>query len=118
MFFDFNIDEILLSPVDIKNTFFSKNQRYDIDYITRAIKHHYPNIDKYKNNEGNYITKRYKIPFWSKIYDENGVEKLKIAYEPAIGRPYVFNAKEMLSEADYEDFKNNTIENEETEMPF
>lgn len=118
LFFQFNKEDIMLSQHDVKNLFFSKTNRFDADYIIRSIEKHFPNIDKYKNKEGNYVTKRYKIPYWTEIIDEEGNETLKIAYKPAIGRPYVFKAKEVLKKEDYIEFQNNLIENDDNTLPF
>jgi len=118
MFFDFGEEEIMLAPVDIKSLFFNKSHRIDTDYIKRSIENNYPAIDKYKNKEGKYVTKRYKIPYWIEGTNEEGEETMKKAYKPAISRPYIFKAKEILDKYEYEEFTNNTIENEDNTLPF
>ena len=118
MFFDFGTEEIILAPIDIKNLFFNKSHRIDLDYIKRSIEKQYPAIDKYKNKEGKYVTKRYKIPYWIEGTNEEGEETMKKAYKPGIGRPYIFKAKEILDKYEYEEFTNNTIENEDNILPF
>ncbi len=117
LFFQFNKEEIFLSATDIKNMFFSKANRYDIDYIIKSIENHFPNIDKYINKEGKHTTKRYKIPYWTETINEEGQEALKVSYKPAIGRPYIFRASQILQAFEYEDFKNNQIENEDLTIP-
>jgi len=118
LFFQFDKEEIMLAPIDIKNLFFSKSNRVDNDYITRAIDKHFPKVDKYKNKEGTYVTKRYKIPYWTETIDENGNETLKVAYKVAIGRPYVFSAHEILKREDYEALQNNKFEYDDNTLPF
>ena len=44
--------------------------------------------------------------------------KLVVAIKPAIGRPYIFKAIEVLDKYEYEEFASNTIENEENSLAF
>jgi len=118
MFFQFNKEEIMLSAGNIKDLFFSKAHRYDSDYIIRTIENHFPKVEKYKNKEGKITTKRYKIPTWTDIINENGKEDLKLTYKAAIGRPYIFKAKDILQDSEYLDFENNHIESDENTLPF
>ena len=118
MYFDFGVEEILLSSKDIKNTFFSKSNRIEAEYIKSSIEKHFTKIEKYKNSDGNHVTKRYKIPYWTEATNEEGEEIMKKAYKPAIGRPYIFKAKDILDKYELEQFTNNTIENEDNTIPF
>ena len=122
MFFQFNIGEIMLSANDIKNHFFNKTNRIDTDYIIRSIESHFPSVEKYKNKDGKHTTKRYKIPYWTETINIEGQEALKINYKPAIGRPYIFRAEKLLTEFEYEEFRNSQKENHSaeasTDLPF
>jgi hypothetical protein len=118
MFYQFGHEEIYLTPSDIKELFFSKISRFDTDYISKSVETRYPNIDRYRNKEGSQTTKRYKIPYFALTINEDGEETLKPAYKPAIGRPYIFKAKEILNPIEYQDFKLNQTETQENTLPF
>lgn len=116
MFTQFGKDEIYLSLNDIKELFFDKNYKADKDYISRALKNYFPEVEQYKNSEGKITTKRYKIPFWQQIVNENGEETFEIAYKSAIGHPFVFRAKDFFNPDEYQKFEDSIIETED--LPF
>ncbi len=118
MFIQFHTKEILLTPQNIKDLFFSKSNRVDKDYISRTIEKHFPKVERFKNKQGNPVTKRYKIPYWKETFDGDGNETLEIAYKAAIGRPYVFLAHDVLKEKDYKEFQASLSATEENTLPF
>ncbi len=118
MFYQFGHEEIFLTPADIKELFFSKISRFDTDYISKSVETRYPTIDRYRNSEGRQTTKRYKIPIFTQTINEDGEEILKATFKPAIGRPYVFKAKEVFSESEYSDYNLISIQSEGNTLPF
>jgi len=116
MFMQFHKEEIYLSIKDIKEMFFEKSYRTDNDYILRTLKKEFPKVKQYKNKEAKITTKRYKIPFWQQTINTEGNEIFEIAFKPAIGHPYVFNAKDFLTKEEYESFK--TSKPEPEDLPF
>jgi hypothetical protein len=82
MFFDFGVDEILMSPQNVNEEFF--RGKYESNYVIKVMKDEMK-LEQYNNG----ITSRYKYPRYERRNEGNGVVQ-SIVEVSNIGRPYVF----------------------------
>ena len=98
MFLDFDKDIIMMSASDIKEHIFPHVK--DLKYLSEVLRDSM-GVDHYKDNEGKYRIRRYNIPTWEVVWDDDNKKKIKKqGIIPGNGRPFVFNRKEFVDAAD------------------
>jgi len=61
------------------------------------------------------------MPFWKEVVNLDGMNTLEMDYKPAIGRPYIFKANDILPKYEYNEFIDNQtvdeIDSEDLTLP-
>ncbi|NNV55889.1 DUF5906 domain-containing protein [Limnovirga soli] len=120
MFYDFGVDQILLTRKDIHQNFF-KN-KYEASYIERILKDNlkidqyhkldFTQKDMFDNPKKIYVSTRYSYPAWMSKAEGKDVERVEINGH---GRPYIFlrsqfiNPEEEIPKTPEQEMLNSTI---------
>ncbi len=106
-------DEEILMSSSVINRIFFKNKHSDC-YINKILKDNI-GLDCLKNENGQYLIKRYKYPHHAQVWEEGELIE-KINYVKHRGRAFVFNRDEFLNPEEQDNLAYE--DNEDPAMPF